>query len=41
MSSIKLVAAVVLSTVMGLCYMPVAQFIAGHINTLAHIVAGN
>ncbi len=40
MSSIKLAAAVVLSTVMGLCYTPIAMFIASHIHALALAVGG-
>lgn len=41
MSSIKLAAAVVVSSALGLGYEPIAAFIATHITILAHIVGGN
>ncbi len=41
MSSIKLAAAVVVSSVLGMGYEPIADFIATHITVLARIVGGN
>lgn len=40
MSSIKLAAAVVLSTALGFGYAPIAEFIATNISHLARIVGG-